>query len=305
VIWRIAAACIALLPRAVLRVLGTMLGVIAFDVLRIRRAHVLSSMARAGIGGARDARRMFASLGTGALEILWLAGRSKTKIVAPEGEGIARIDGLDVWEQAHAKGRGVVVVTAHTGNWDVSACACAEKTALTVVTKRLSARGLDAFWQSTRSRRGVRLVAADANVIRVLREDLGAGRTVALLVDQDPERTTSVVEADFLGAPALHDTLPATLAARAGAPLVIAFARREGDTHVVDILRAIDPPARASARWIEETTRAIAAELDAFVRRDASNWLWLHRRWKTRRATPAPRPEASALGHNAAHVVSP
>jgi KDO2-lipid IV(A) lauroyltransferase len=314
--WRIAAAIVALLPRAALRVIGALLGVIAFDVLRIRRAHVLSSMERAGIGGVRDARRMFVSLGTGALEILWLAGRSKTKLVAPDGMGggMARIDGLDVFERANAKGRGVVVVTAHTGNWDVSACACAEKTALTVVTKRLSARGLDAFWQSTRTRRGVRLVAPGvrgvpaetSNVIKTLREDLGAGRTIALLVDQDPERTTSVVEADFLGAPALHDTLPATLAARAGAPIVIAFARREGSTHVVDILRAIDPPPRASAKWIEETTRAIAAELDAFVRRDPSVWLWLHRRWKSRRAAkPGADARTDAIGHNAAQVARP
>jgi KDO2-lipid IV(A) lauroyltransferase len=152
----------------------------------------------------------------------------------------------------------------------------------------------------------VKLVAADANVLRALREELGAGRTVALLIDQDPERVTSVVEADFLGAPALHDALPATIAARAGAPIVIAFARREGDAHVVDILRAIDPPARASAKWIEETTRAVAAELDAFVRRDASNWLWLHRRWKsqlpTKRRTEA---SAQAIGHNEAQITSP
>lgn len=274
--WRIAAALVAVLPRAALRAIGALLGVIAFDVLRIRRAHVLASMKRAGIGGAADARRMFVSLGTGALEILWLAGRRKTKL-----DRIARVDGLETFERAHARGKGVVVATAHTGNWDVAACACAERTEISVVTKRLSARGLDAFWQSTRRSRGVGLIASDANVIPTLRKELSAGRSIALLVDQDPERRTSVVEADFLGAPALHDTLPATIAARAGAPIVVAFARREGSTHVVDILEVIDPPPRASAAWIEEATRRIAATLDAFVRRDPSCWLWLHRRWKT------------------------
>ena len=47
--WRVAAAIVALLPRAALRMLGALLGVIAFDVLRIRRAHVLASMERAGV----------------------------------------------------------------------------------------------------------------------------------------------------------------------------------------------------------------------------------------------------------------
>lgn len=293
-IWRVASAIVALFPRWFLRGFGAILGVVAFDVLRIRRAHVLAAMRRANVGGVRDARRMFVSLGFGALETLWLAGRKKTKLAS-----IARIDGLEHFERAHAMGRGVVVVTAHTGHWDIAACACAEKTAISVVTKRLHARGLDAFWQSTRAERGLGLIAADADVIAKLRAELAANRTIALLIDQHPERRTSVMQADFLGAPALHDLLPATIAARAGAPIVVAFARREGMQHVVDILEHIDPPARPSAKWIEVTTGHIAARLDAFVRREPSCWLWLHRRWK-----PAPERRPRTPRHTAAQTAT-
>src|SRR5262249_33836754 len=70
----------------------------------------------------------------------------------------------------------------------------------------------------------------------------------------------------------------------------LAFARRDPGaerTHVVDIVGSIAPPERPTAAWIEETTRRIAAELESFVRREPSRWLWLHRRWKSveRRST--------------------
>ena len=276
-VWRVVAALIAIWPYRALRPLGALLAFVAFDVLRIRRRHVIASMARAGISDVRVARAAYRSLGAGALELLWLSGRPHASL-----DSIVHVQGWERFERAHALGRGVVVATAHTGNWDLAACACAERTDLAVVTKHLSSPSLDAFWQSTRARRGLSLIDRGDTVMREIRARLSAGGSVALLVDQDPERQRGVIDAEFLGATALHDTLPATLAARSGAPLVVAFARRlPTGTHVVEVVDVITPPERAGHAFIAEATRAIAASLDRFVRRDPSCWLWLHRRWKT------------------------
>jgi len=68
--------CIGLLPYGWLRLLGAALGLLAGSVLRIRRRHVEASMRAAGVAEARAvARAMYASLGVGLLELLWLAGR--------------------------------------------------------------------------------------------------------------------------------------------------------------------------------------------------------------------------------------
>ncbi len=270
------------LPWGALRPLGWLLGALAFDVLRIRRAHVLASMRRAGLEPDRHARASYVSLGVGVFELLWLTGRPDAPL-AP----VVRVDGWERFEQARALGRGVVVATAHTGNWDLAACACAARTPLAVVTKRLSTRGLDAFWQAARARRGLELIAApDGGVLAAIRAQLARPShdgAIALLIDQDPERTRAVTAAPFLGEIALHDLLPATLAARRGAPIVLAFARREADgRHVVEIVDVLVPPRGANRAWIVEATRTIAARLDAFVRREPSQWMWLHRRWKTR-----------------------
>ncbi|MGZ3424090.1 MAG: lysophospholipid acyltransferase family protein, partial [Polyangiales bacterium] len=247
-------------------------------VLRIRRKQAIAALRRAGLGGAEVARRAYRSLGTGIFELLWMSGGRSI-------DGLVRVDGWDRFEAAKARNKGVIVITAHTGNWDLAACACAARTPLAVVTKRLSMRGLDAFWQSSRAARGLELLAApDGRIYEPVRARLERGGSVALLVDQDPERTTSVIEADFLGETALHDTFAATLAARTGASIVVAFARREGDRHVVEVLDTFTPESRRGRDFVVETTRAIAARLDAFVRAHPDQWLWLHRRWKTKLA---------------------
>lgn len=270
------AAVVGLLRWSWLPRVGAVLAFLAFDVLRIRRAHVVASLARARLGDVRTARAVYRGLGASALELLWLAAHPEVP-----AESLVRVEGRARFDEALARERGVIVATAHTGNWDLVGCACATQTRLSVVTKRLSARGLDAWWQRTRAARGLDLLAApDGDVLRAVRARLTGGGAVALLVDQDPERTTSVVAAPFLGETALHDTMIATLAARTGASIAVAFARR--DPHVVEIVDVITPPPRAGRAWIEATTRAIAARLDAFVREDPACWLWLHRRWKTR-----------------------
>ncbi len=281
------------LPWSWLPRLGAGLAFLAFDVLRIRRRHVLASLARIG-AGVPQARAMFRGLGASALELLWISARPEVDVAR-----LVTLVHRERFDAALARGRGVIVATAHTGNWDLAACGCAASTPLSVVTKRLSSPTVDAWWQTTRATRGVDLLAApDGNVLAAARARLAAGRAVALLVDQDPERTTSVVEAPFLGERAVHDTFAATLSARPGAPIVVAFARR-AVPHEVVIVDVITPPARAGRAWIAEATRAIAAHLDAFVREEPGCWLWLHRRWKTQlQLAQTPRTHFMPGGHS-------
>ncbi|GAC1352236.1 MAG: hypothetical protein NVSMB1_13100 [Polyangiales bacterium] len=278
----------ARLPFAALRAFGVAIAFIAFDVWCIRRRHVIQALARAKLGDVSVAREVYRSLGTGIFELLWLSGHPEADLAK-----MARIEGWSRFEEAHSLGRGVIVATAHTGNWDLAACLCAARTKLTVVTKRLHAPAVDDIWQTTRSKRGIDLIAAPGGgVFKGLQARLAQGRSIALLVDQDPERRTSVLEAAFLGEVALLDMLPASLAARTRAPIVVAFARRERALengkrpavgHVVEVVDVIVPPADAGEAWITETTRCIAISLERFVRTHPSSWLWMHRRWKTRK----------------------
>jgi KDO2-lipid IV(A) lauroyltransferase len=196
-------------------------------------------------------------------------------------------EGGEALRRAASLGRGVVVATAHTGNWDLTACAAARWLSrelgapLTVVTKRLSWEALDRYWQRLRAERGVSLVDAQGAATAV-RDALVARGVVGLLVDQAPERASGVISLPFFGRPARHDLAPVVLAAKARAPLLLMLGFRTADgLHRLEVVDTLDPADLRGGRdaW-EQATLRISASLEAFVRAHPEQWLWLHRRWK-------------------------
>jgi KDO2-lipid IV(A) lauroyltransferase len=278
---RAIAAIVALLPHRALAPIGRALGFLVGRVLRIRRAEAKERIAASDVGDPdRVVDGMYASLGVALAELVWLAGRPPSAV-----DPLARVTerSEEAIASALAEGRGLVLATAHTGNWDLGACAfarflVARGRRLHVVTKRLHARGLDRFWQRLRAERGVVLVDA-AGAWRPAREALRRGDVVVILVDQAPERASGVAVFPFFGRPARHDGVAALLAARSRAPLAVAFPRRAGELHVLEVVDVVDQVARDDASLLAITER-IARALERFVRAHPTQWLWLHRRWK-------------------------
>jgi KDO2-lipid IV(A) lauroyltransferase len=259
------------------RAVGWVLGWLAGSVLRVRRAHVEAAMRTAGVERASEqARGMYRALGISAMEFLWLAvsGRRALAHVRIADASRAR------WTEALSRGRGVVVAASHTGNWDLAACAVARDVELLVVTKRLSVRWLDRFWQATRAAQGVTLAGARGAMQRA-RRVLRRGGAVAMMIDQVPSAARHAVAVEFLGRTALVDRGPAALAASARAPLVVAAAARgPGGEQVLHVLDVLVPPERPSRSWIDDASAIATRALERFVLAHPTEWLWLHRRWK-------------------------
>lgn len=256
-------ALVAWLPYRALRAAARPLAWLAASY---RRAHVERALARAGLP-LTFGPRVIRSLATGLLEVAWSLARSPSAVVERVTLTARAARALEL-----ARGGGAVVATAHTGNWDLVACAAAHHAPLSVVTKRLSNAPLDRLWMRARARHGIELVS-EGVVARCLAA-LRGGRVVALLVDQRPS-SARVVRHAFLGAPADSDPMPAVLARRAGRPLIVALGHRlPNGTHVIDVPRVFEEVVDVDA-----TTRAISDEVDAFVRAHPDAWLWTHRRW--------------------------
>jgi Kdo2-lipid IVA lauroyltransferase/acyltransferase len=273
------ARVVGLLPLGAVHALGRGLGVTAW-ALGIRRAHVVASMTRAEVAEpSRAARSMYRALGMGVFELLWVRGRRGplaplAELDPPSREALAR---------AREGGRGIVLAASHTGNWEIAACRWAEDSELLVVTKRLSVQGFHRFCTRLRAARRVQTAHAGDAAWRA-RAILRRGGTVAMMLDQVPATKERAITLDFLGALAHVDRAPAIVAAATGAPLVVAASRRNADgTHTLRVLGVHAPPEVPDRAWIERVTRDATRALDAFVRENPSEWLWLHRRW----ATPA------------------
>jgi len=298
------AFAVARLPRRAAERFGVLLGVLAGSVLRIRRAIVEEAIVRAlGVDASAIADRMYRDLGRGLVELLWLAGggRERRKRAIDEvriDDGAAR-----AFDDAARRGP-VVVFASHTGNWELAAAAAARLLGrrgkrLFVVAKPMHARGVDRFLARLRREAGVEAVAP-RGALSAARRALAAGDVVVTPIDQVPDRAEHAVSLPFLGAPALVDRAPATLAWRSRATVLVVAAERAGDGgHLVRVIDAIHPPApdeRDARAWILETTRRATAALDRFVRSVPHGWLWLHRRWRAPRAAAASRePHAQTL----------
>ncbi|MBK7582348.1 MAG: lysophospholipid acyltransferase family protein [Myxococcales bacterium] len=253
---------------ALARWVGVFLGWFVGDLLRIRRSHVEACMRRAGVALPRaTAREMYRGLGTSLME-LFLSRRAVKNVSLDQ-----RV--LDV-----LAARGAVIATAHTGAFDLVACAAAERVPLTVVTKHLSIGVLDRVWQTLRRRHGLKTVAAGSAAVSA-GALLRRGEAVAMLIDQAPERERATTVVTFLGQPARVDLAPALIAARARVPLCVVFARRTSSgRHVAELAGVLEPPAHAGPAWAETAMRQASAWLEAFVLRHPDQWLWMHRRWK-------------------------
>jgi KDO2-lipid IV(A) lauroyltransferase len=272
------AALVGCVPFGDLGVLAAPLAWLAGAVVRVRRGHVEASMARAGLQGVgARASAMYTSLATGVMELLWLAGASR--------RDLATVVTLDpgsraLLEEALDPGHGAVFAASHTGNWELAACAVAQRRPLSVVVKRVSLGAFDRFIRRLRTRYSVGLLEGEDAFGRAWRE-LRAARLVAVLIDQVPPREEHAEWLPFLGAEALVDRAPAALASSAGVPLVVTASRRdEHGRHVLHVLSVKWPPFRERRAWVLEATRETTRELAAFVARYPEQWLWLHRRWR-------------------------
>jgi KDO2-lipid IV(A) lauroyltransferase len=281
---------VALLPFRSLATAGAFVGWLCGRVLRIRRGHVTGAMAVAGVtDGAQAADGMYRALGVSLLELLWLAGRAPRRPRCAVDADVVRMDpgSAEALARAAQDGRGIVLGGAHTGNWELAACALATRAPLLVVAKPLSVGLFDAFARRTRGAYGVEL-AAPEGALGVAQRALAQGGWVTLLIDQVPSSSAHGVPVSFLGQPALASRAPAALAWRSGAPLLVVAARRDASgVQVLTVLESLVPPAGAGRDWIDRATVASTRALERFVLAHPTQWLWLHRRWRMPSAMPA------------------
>jgi KDO2-lipid IV(A) lauroyltransferase len=276
-LWQVLAKLLGLVPSSKLHVLGLLLGSFVGRVLRIRRKHALTALKRAKIADPLHVVDLvYNSLATNVFELLWSEGKTASELlemlrVTPEQW--ARV------EELREKGKGLVIATAHCGNWDLLGCAVASKLPLAVVTRHLKWTSADRHWQQTRANRAISLLDSDGSFSRSLAL-LRSGQTVAYLIDQRPLRAHGTATCDFLGAKVHVDLSFAMLSQRSQAPVLLVCDSREADgTHRAHILDIAEPPARPSRQWITQTACRFTRSLDAFVRQHPEQWLWLHRRW--------------------------
>ncbi|HTB11618.1 MAG TPA: lysophospholipid acyltransferase family protein [Bryobacteraceae bacterium] len=187
-------------------------------------------------------------------------------------------EGLDNFQNALARGRGVLVSTAHLGNWELSAFAHAWMTApMHIVVRPIDNPRIDALVERYRGLSGNHIIEKK-DAARGILKALKSGAGVGILIDQNTTLDQGVF-IEFFGMKACAGTAFAKLAHHSGAPVVPGFALWSAQEQRY-ILRFY--PEIPLSGDVAEDTQRIQSQLESVIRQYPDQWLWIHRRWKTR-----------------------
>ena len=193
---------------------------------------------------------------------------------------LIRYEGFEYFEEALRKGKGVLFATGHLGNWELSAFAHAFLAApMHVVVRPLDNPLIDALVERYRGLSGNNILSK-RDFVRPMLKALQRNEAVGILVDQNAALGEGVF-VNFFGHKACVSPSFAKLAARTGATVIPGFAVWSEDEG--RYILKFYPPVLISGE-AEADTQRIQSALEHAIRQHPGEWLWLHRRWKTRPA---------------------
>jgi KDO2-lipid IV(A) lauroyltransferase len=227
----------------------------------------------------RILRGVFTSLGRQLAELCQFPRYTPDNI-----DEVVVYDGLENYERAYARSKGVLFLTGHFGGWELSAFAHSlHGHWLHVVMRPMDNPYLDRLLQQYRTMYGNKTVAKD-DFVRGLLAAMKAGETVGILMDTNMTPPQGIF-VDFFGIPACTASGLARIALRTDAAVVPGFTIWDP---ALQKYRLRFDPALELVRTgnleadIAANTQMFTKVIEDYVRKYPDQWLWVHRRWKTR-----------------------
>ncbi|MGA8271875.1 MAG: lysophospholipid acyltransferase family protein [Candidatus Sulfotelmatobacter sp.] len=224
-------------------------------------------------------RGEFASLGRQLAEVCHFP-----KYTLENVEKVVVYDGLENYEQAYARGKGVLFLTSHFGGWELSAFTHSlHGHWMHVVVRAMDNVYLNRLIRRYRTMHGNQIVEKD-DFVRGLLAAMKAGEVVGILMDTNMTPPQGIF-VDFFGIPACTASGLARIALRTDAAVVPTFTIWDAELGkyrlrfdpAVELVRTDDLEAD-----IKANTQKFTSIIEGYVRKYPEQWLWVHRRWKTR-----------------------
>jgi KDO2-lipid IV(A) lauroyltransferase len=258
---------------------GKRLGRTLFRLSRKHRERALSNLSlcfpELPVAERRSlALRSFEHFGMVATDFMRTKARSDEEV-----DSHMEVEGREHVENALANGKGILIVSAHFGNWERFAqYARTQGKQIYAVARDADDAKVQSDVSRLRELTGLQIISR-GNAARTLISLLRENKIVALLPDQNSSETFI----KFFGLPTGTVLGPATISLRTGAPLIPAFCARTGPgkykTHIFPPLE----PVEGIENKAEALTQAMNDAIEKIIRMYPEQWLWLHDRWKSSR----------------------
>jgi len=272
----------ARIPLSAALALGAALGWIFGSVVRYHRRDALDALRRSyPEKPEREIQsiinRMYKNLGMNQVEILRLAGGA-----IDETNSRITVVGKEIIDQALQRGKGVMIMSAHFGNWDfLPMFAGNNYYPVTIISKNIKNKTINDVWMLVRKKFGVSIIPAHNSArasLRVLRRN----ELLGFIFDQNRPRDAGIF-VDFFGRPACTSPGLAILSAQVQAPVVPVFIHRASNgNHVLQVFPMLEPPPDREAETVRKATQEYTKIIEDQIRQYPEQWIWLHRRWKTK-----------------------
>lgn len=280
--FRLAVGFLDSIPPVVGLTFGRTVGRLAWPLLGRRRKTAVANVLRAGItADPREARRIakasFESFGMVGVESL-----AAMRIITPDTleRHVEMVLPPETAALMDDPGQGVILVSAHLGNWELAGHIISYRKRLVAVARSMNNPRVQRYLLKRNPRMNIDIVAKHARDSLSLLRPLRAGRLLGLIADQ--HASSHGIKATFFGQPAMTVVSPARLHLATGAPLVCGCCLRTGAMRFKVIAGEPLRFERSDDREADllKITQALNDQLETYIRLCPEQYLWAHRRWR-------------------------
>jgi KDO2-lipid IV(A) lauroyltransferase len=279
---------IRLMPRSLAHKIGVIFAVFAYYFVPVRKKHIIDMLTLSFPEKTPKeiksvTKEIYVNFAGTFIDIMFFPAMS--------GEEIKNLmfldaEGEEIFAKVHSKGKGAILMSAHFGNWELTALSFSKRYPMSVIVAKQSNGLVDKLMNEIRTKQGFHAIYKDPpgtafrNVMKALRNN----EFVAVLSDQDAGKQGVFIP--FFGRPASTPKGAAIFALKAKCPIVTAFGVRQKDGSMKMKIGQIPLPDTGNEEEDIKTINGIYyGQLEAAVREHPGQWFWFHKKWKTRQKT--------------------
>lgn len=280
---KLAVNLLSMLPRSILRFFSDLLGLIWYTVDKRHRNVVLENINFAYPGKFSSAqaqgftKTVFKNTASIVFEVLWSYRKTWDEL-----SQYISFKGMRHFETAQQKGRGVILLSGHLGNFELGS-AVVVKAGMDIfgIYRKLDFKPMERFLREARQRFGTRMIplrGASKKIDAILRHN----GVVGTLLDQNVDWYKGVF-VDYFGRPACTNSGLAKLVLRSKAAVVPLSIIKENEHYTIAFLPEIPLEMTGDPiKDIEKNTQHYVSAIESMIRLFPEQYFWVHNRWKTK-----------------------